>query len=299
MKKNNGIREIIEIDEDKCNGCAKCIPNCPEGAMKIIDGKARLISDLFCDGLGACVGHCPTGAITVVKRKAEPYDEKKTMVNIVKKGKNTIIAHLKHLKDHGVTEYYNQAIDYLKENKLPIPNFDDNSNKMANGKKGDDNMAKKESTECGCPGAKTMTFEKEDKKSEKATGIRPSELRQWPVQLHLANPQAPYFIKKDVVLAADCTAFAYGDFHKDFLKDKSVVIACPKLDDGQEVYIEKLTSMIKDSKINTLTVLTMEVPCCFGLVEIARQAKEKSGKKIPIKSVVLGLQGSIVSEDWV
>ena len=117
-------RSIIEIDEEKCNGCGKCIPNCPEGALQIIDGKARLVSDLFCDGLGACIGECPTGAIRTVEREAEPYDERKVMVNIVKQGANTIAAHLKHLKSHGELKLYNIAMEYLKEHSIPAPELD-------------------------------------------------------------------------------------------------------------------------------------------------------------------------------
>ncbi len=152
--------------------------------------------------------------------------------------------------------------------------------------------------ECGCPGAKTMDFSKKEVKEGDDSGNRPSQLKQWPIQLHLIMPTAPYFQEADVVLAADCVAYAMGDFHKDYLKGKSVAIACPKLDAEQEIYQEKITSMIDDANINTLTVMIMEVPCCGGLAHMAEQALEKATRKIPIKKIVVGLQGDIVEEGW-
>lgn len=285
-------RKIIKIDEKKCNGCGLCIPNCPEGALQVIDGKARLISDIFCDGLGACIGHCPQGAIKVVERDAEKYNEKKVMENIVKQGKNTIKAHLEHLKDHGEENYLKEALEVLKKKKIANPLKDLELSQI-----------EQEKHFSGCPGSRMMNFNAESNEKEsdngKLNGKRPSQLRQWPVQLHLVSPMAPYFAGKDVLLAADCTAYALGDFHKDYLKGKSLVIACPKLDSEQEVYAEKLAAMIKDAKINTLTVLIMEVPCCGGLLQIAQEAREASGKIIPIKAVTVGIQGNIVCEEWV
>ncbi len=282
-------RQIIKIDEDKCTGCGLCVPNCHEGALQIIDNKARLISDLFCDGLGACIGHCPEGAIEIEEREAAPYDEKKTMIeNIIPAGVNTIKAHLEHLKDHNQTDFLNQALEVLKEKGIENPLKDSKEeNKMS-------------ACGGGCPGSKVMDFseEKETKESNE-DGKRSSELRQWPVQLHLVPPIAPYFQQKDVVLAADCVAYALADFHKDYLKDKSLAIACPKLDSNQEVYVEKITSLIDDAKINTLTVMTMEVPCCGGLVQVAKQAAEQATRKVPVKNIVVGIQGDILSEDWI
>lgn len=281
-------RKIITIDENKCTGCKLCIPSCPEGALQIIDGKARLISDLFCDGLGACIGHCPEGAITIEEREAESYDEKKTMENIVKGGKNVIKAHLEHLRDHGQMEYLMQAVNYLKENNIENP------------------MHKKTTAGAhaamhGCPGSKMMDFSKPKKEvSESDTaGARPSELQQWPIQLHLVSPLAPYFQGADVVLSADCVAFSIGDFHKDYLKGKKLAIACPKLDSEQEVYIEKITALIDQAKINTLTVMIMQVPCCRGLLNVVLQGAAKASRKVPIKSVIVGIQGDILSEEWV
>ncbi len=281
-------RKIIQIDEEKCNGCGICIPNCHEGAMQLIDGKARLISDLFCDGLGACIGHCPEEAITIIEREAEPYDERKVMEIMVPKGTNTILAHLDHLRDHNETEFLQQAIDYLKENNIKM-----NPEKTEHHSHG----------ECGCPGSIARDFRAEEIKQEAiavplAAAVAASELRQWPVQLHLLNPLASYFINADVLLAADCAAFAMGNFHSRFLKGKSLAIACPKLDSNKESYIQKLTSMISDTKINSLTVVIMEVPCCGGLLHMAQTARSNAGRNIPIKQAIVSIQGEVLEEEW-
>ena len=288
-------RKIIQIDEDKCNGCGLCIPNCHEGAMQLIDGKARLISDLFCDGLGACIGHCPEGAIEIIEREAEPYDERRVMEILVPKGRNTILAHLEHLRDHNEQEFLQQAINYLKEHKIMM-----SPEKTENHSHG----------ECGCPGSMARDFNTNDVKSD--PGVFPSvtagnapplviasELRQWPVQLHLLNPQASYFKNADVLLAADCAAFAMGNFHARFMKGKSIAIACPKLDSNKESYVQKLTSMISDTKINSLTVVMMEVPCCGGLLQMAQAARAGAGRNIPVKQVIVSLQGEVMKEDWI
>ncbi len=277
-------RKIIQIDEEKCNGCGLCIPNCHEGAMQLIDGKARLISDLFCDGLGACVGHCPEGAIEVIEREAEPYDEIRVMESIVPKGRNTILAHLDHLRDHNETEFLNQAIHFLK-----INNIDMGPEKTIN-----------HPHPGGCPGSRTMDFRVQAPVAVPVAGAdAPSELRQWPVQLHLLNPMAPYFRNADVLLAADCAAFAMGNFHDRFMKGKTIAIACPKLDSGKESYIQKLTAMITDARINSLSVVMMEVPCCGGLIHMAETAKAAAGRNIPVKQVIVSLKGEVMQEDWV
>ncbi|MBI4686837.1 MAG: 4Fe-4S ferredoxin [Nitrospirae bacterium] len=151
---------------------------------------------------------------------------------------------------------------------------------------------------CGCPGSSMQDLREKEASSGSQEGKRPSELRQWPIQLHLIMPTAPYYEGADVLLAADCTAFAFGDFHKDHLKGKSIAIACPKLDDGQDVYIEKIASWFDDAKINTLTVMIMEVPCCRGIVHIATQALSKAKRKVPVKVVVVGIKGDVLSEEW-
>ncbi len=151
----------------------------------------------------------------------------------------------------------------------------------------------------GCPGSIMQDFRQKDKETKEESGKRQSQLKQWPIQMHLVSPEAPYFQKADVLLSADCVAYSVGDFHKDYLEGKSIAIACPKLDEGQDIYVEKLKSFIDDAKINTLAVMTMQVPCCAGLVAIAQQALQSAKRKIPIKSIVISLQGDVLSEEWV
>lgn len=150
----------------------------------------------------------------------------------------------------------------------------------------------------GCPGSRMQDFREKETKGDES-GKRSSELKQWPIQLHLISPMAPYYQKADVLLSADCVAYTAGDFHKDYLKGKSIAIACPKLDEGQDEYVEKIQSLIDDAKINTLTVMIMQVPCCAGLVAMAEQALQQAKRKIPVKSIVLSLQGDVLSEEWV
>jgi NAD-dependent dihydropyrimidine dehydrogenase PreA subunit len=277
-------RKIIKINEEQCNGCGACIPNCPEGAMQVIDGKARLISDIFCDGLGACIGHCPQDAITTEERDAESYNEKKVMENIIKAGDNTIIAHLNHLKDHGEKTYLKQALDFLKEKNITVSFKEDYQTPPH---------------ACGCTGAKTMDFSTETKEKKIETGIHPSHLGQWPVQLHLVSPTASYFQGNNLLLVADCVAYAVGDFHKDYLQGNSLAIACPKLDSNLESYLEKLISLIDEAQIKSLTVMTMEVPCCRGLLALAQQAMSQASRKIPIKSIIVGIKGTILREETI
>lgn len=284
-------RTIIKIDEDLCNGCGLCVSGCHEGALQLIDGKARMISDLFCDGLGACIGECPVGAIELIEREAEPYDEIAVMERISPKGAATVLAHLKHLKDHNEMQYFNQGVEYVKQKNLDIDLSTLTTNKM--------NQEHHHHGGGGCPGSRAMDFSKPAQESNISNEEVPSQLRQWPVQLHLLNPMAGYFKNADVVLAADCVAFSFGNFHNQFLKGKTLAIACPKLDSGKESYIEKLSAMIDESKINTLTVIIMEVPCCGGLMQIAKMAVQASARKIPVKQIVVGIQGNIISEDWV
>ena len=275
-------RKIIKINEDKCNGCGLCIPNCPEGALQIIDGKARLISDIFCDGLGACIGHCPQGAITTEERDATPYNEAKVMENIIKAGKNTIIAHLKHLQDHNETTYLNEALNILKQKNITV-DFEDTKPTTT--------------TSCSCLGAKMMDFSKEKPNKLDESGKRMSHLRQWPVQLHLVPPNAPYFQKNDVLLVADCVGYALADFHKDYLKDKTLAIACPKLDSNIDVYVEKITQLIDDAQIKSLTIITMQVPCCSGLVALAKKAASNAQRKIPLNHIMVGIKGEILKKE--
>ncbi len=249
------LRQVIKIDEELCTGCGDCVPSCEEGAIQIVDGKAKLVGDNLCDGLGACLGDCPEGALTLEERDADEFDEVAVKQHM---DKSKIQAH-PHAHEHGPGG--------------------------------------------GCPGARMIQFdapeETETKGADDNTGPQPSALRQWPVQLHLVPPTAPYYKSSDVLLAADCTAFAIGDFHQKHLKGKALAIACPKLDQGSEIYIQKLVSMIDDAEINTLTVMIMEVPCCGGLLEMAKEAASRANRKVPIKQVFVGLKGNILKEVWV
>jgi NAD-dependent dihydropyrimidine dehydrogenase PreA subunit len=297
-------RDILKIDEELCNGCGQCVPNCHEGALQIIDGKVRLVSELMCDGLGACIGHCPEGAITIESREAEPYSETRVMKQMKDKGKNTIIAHLKHLKDHGERGLLQEGVSYLKDHRAELSfNLDEVINEVHN--HGKVASIPKHTQQHGhegggCPGSRTMVIEKPNKASESTQLFeQPSELRQWPVQMHLVNPNAPYFRGADLLLAADCVAFSMGGFHSNHLKGKSLAIACPKLDHGTESYIEKLTSMIEVSHLNTITVMMMEVPCCGGLLQIVKAAQAKASRKIPVKKIIVGINGEVLQEEWV
>lgn len=297
-------REIVKIDDELCNGCGLCIPNCHEGALQVIDGKVRLISDLLCDGLGACLGHCPEGAISIEEREALPYDEIEVIKDMIPKGKNLIIAHLQHLKEHGEFEFLKQGVTYLEQHQNEFDfDFNEVRYKVHNNIKNDMNNLNHPhdhgNSKCGCPGSKMIVYDNEPESENVNTAPVKSELRQWPVQMHLVNPMAPYFREADVVFAADCVAFAIGDFHQKYLKGKSLAIACPKLDSEMDIYVDKLVSMIEDAKINTLTLMIMEVPCCGGLVQMAKTALSKSSRKIPLKSIKVGLRGDILSEEWV
>ena len=286
-------RTIIKINEQLCNGCGACITGCHEGALQLIDNKARMVSELFCDGLGACIGECPVGAITLEEREAEPYDEIATMQRMVPKGEKTILAHLKHLKDHGEFDLLKQGVMWLKQNKVAV-DFSSVHNAPVS--------SKHDHSGSGCPGSHEMSFTPAAAPSFKmapvVNAVSASQLRQWPVQLHLLNPEAGYFQGADVVLAADCVAYSMADFHTRYLAGKILAIACPKLDSNKESYVEKIKSMILLSAINTLTVVIMEVPCCSGLLQLAVKAVAESNRKIPLKLVVIGTRGDVLREEW-
>ena len=265
-------RTIITIDEGKCNGCGLCIPNCPEGALQVIDGKARLISDLFCDGLGACVGYCPEGAITLTEREAEPYDERKVMANIVRQGANTIRAHLEHLDGHGEKKLLAQALEYLAETGTAVP-------------EGWGHADKQKAAPVHC--------------SAGAGGrIDAGEL---------ADPAPPPLAHGPAIQGQGRAALGglrgvrrRRIFMPSMLKGKVLAIACPKLDDGKDIYREKITAMIDHAQINTLTVLMMQVPCCRGLLAIAQQALQAAKRKVPLKAVIVSIDGGkVLSEEWV
>lgn len=305
------IRKIIQINEAKCNGCGLCIPNCPEGALQIIDGKARLVSDLFCDGLGACIGHCPEDAIRVVEREAEPYDETKVMDIIAPQGRNTILAHLDHLRSHHETGYLNEAINYIKNHQIDMsPGASGNvaAPQLPGAFSGitEARQSMKPASPGGCAGCRQIDLKNNGE--EKAVtpvmagntpfGI-PSQLKQWPVQMHLINPGAAAFKGADVLLAADCVAYAMGDFHNRMLNGKALAIACPKLDTDKEIYVEKLTAMISQSGIKSLTVAMMEVPCCGGLLRMVAEAIRTSGISLPVRRVVVSIKGEILEESLI
>jgi len=271
-------RQIIKIDEEKCNGCGVCVPDCQEGALQVIDGKARLISDLFCDGLGACIKTCPQGAMTLEEREAEPYDEYKVMENVVKGGANVIKAHLMHLKDHDQDKFLAQGIDYLKQNGYEIPDLE------------------AKPLPCGCPGTMQKDLSREKKQESKpAQSVNmQSELNNWPIQLKLLNSNAPYLKNADLLIAADCTAFAYANFHQKFLKNKVLVMLCPKLDQDLDIYVDKLAKIFENQDINSITIVHMEVPCCGGVEMIVKESLKQANKNIIIKDYTVSLTGELI-----
>jgi NAD-dependent dihydropyrimidine dehydrogenase PreA subunit len=277
-------REIIEIDEDKCDGCGECAKGCHEGALRIIDGVARLVGESLCDGLGACIGECPRGAIKVTRREAEAYDEGKVMDGLAKLGPNIIAAHLEHLRDHGQDSYVREALAYMEEHGIaapsegpaqraaPAPAFRPVGARQGGG---------------GCPGSASRQF------SAPAEAPRPSALTHWPIQLHLINPRAAQFAGKDLLIAADCTAFSLGSFHPELLAGRSLVIACPKLDQGREIYIEKLAALLASA--SSVRVAIMEVPCCSGLLNMVLEAREATANKPEVEAITVGIQGGILA----
>ncbi len=232
------LRNIVKIDESKCTGCGLCVNACAEGAIKLINGKAKLVSEIYCDGLGACIGHCPQGAIIIEQREAAEFDEQ---------------AAKEHLE---------------KEEKAQMQ------------------------TGFVCPGMMAKDLRQRHDVANNQPGEVPSQLRHWPVQLRLVSPNASYFANADLLLVADCVPFAMGDFHNRFLKGHSVVVGCPKLDDV-EFYIEKLAAILRANKLNSLTVIHIEVPCCHGLTQIARKAISKNKIEMCFEDVTIDLQGNI------
>lgn len=242
------VRNIVKIDESKCDGCGLCVTACAEGAIQLIDGKARLVSETYCDGLGACLGHCPQDAITIEQRDAAEFDE-------------------------AATHEYLKQLDAQKAQPAPP----------------------KKDAGFVCPGMRMMQFDKAaaPKPTARTDAVdRPSQLAQWPVQLHLVSPMAPYFAGAELVLTADCVPFAMADFHDKLLSGRAIAIACPKLDETSP-YVEKLAQLIKHNNLKRLTVVHMEVPCCTGLVRLARQAMALAGVDVPFEDVTISLQGQI------
>ncbi|MDO9586065.1 MAG: 4Fe-4S binding protein [Syntrophales bacterium] len=239
-------RKIIQIDEEKCDGCGQCVPSCAEGAIRIVDGKARLASEKYCDGLGACLGECPNDALHIVEREADDFDEK------------------------AVEQHLKTAPPPLPK-ELPV-------------------------MPCGCPSTqiqsfKPVTCEEANKPTMQASSV--SALSHWPVQIKLVPPTAPFLKGADLLVAADCTPFAYPDFHRDFLKGKVLMVGCPKLDDA-EAYVQKFTDVFKTAVIKSVTVVTMKVPCCQGLPVIVKKGMAAAGVDVPMSHVIVSLRGEIM-----
>lgn len=239
------IRNIVHIDQDKCDGCGLCITACAEGAIELIDGKAQLVSDIYCDGLGACLGHCPQDAITVEPREAEAFDEVATEAFLKTKA------------------------GAKAEGDVPA----------------------------ACPGMAVKTLSPQSDQTATTDDV-PSQLAQWPVQLKLVSPNAPYFAGADLLLVADCVPFAMGDFHNTMLKQHAVAIGCPKLDDG-ESHVDKVAAIIQENDLKSLSVVHMEVYCCSGLTAIARKAIMRSGKPLAFEDVTVGVQGDVLQRQTI
>ncbi|HOX17992.1 MAG TPA: 4Fe-4S binding protein [Spirochaetales bacterium] len=305
-------RTIIEIDEELCNGCGLCAGGCPEGAIRIVDGKARLVGDSLCDGLGACVGDCPLGAITTVEREAVAYDEALVMEGISSKGANTIAAHLEHLAHHGQALWYGEAVDWLHAHELAVPPHDGLGHYARPKPAAAARPFQETHGHAGCPGHAARSFSAARPAAPKfaplgapssaparspagASGASGSALEQWPIQLHLINPRAPYFRGADLLVAASCTAFSSSAFHDGLLSGRKIVIGCPKLDSGLDEYEDKLVALMEESGINSVTVAIMEVPCCGGLSALVRKALERSKRKVPVETVVVSIEGGTLT----
>ncbi len=240
------LRKIIEIDEELCDGCGQCVPACEEGAIQIIDGKAKLVAEKYCDGLGACLGDCPTGALKLIEREAEEFDE------------------------DAVEEYLTELEKKKETMQAASP--------------------------CGCPSTNVQVFDTADRKQGAKIGSShiSSALSNWPVQIRLVPPGAPFLKDSDLLVLADCSAVVYPNIHEDFLPGKVVLMGCPKFDNPGE-YVEKFGEIFERNDINSITIVNMEVPCCSGLVKIIEKALEKTGKNIPVKEICISTRGTILT----
>ncbi len=254
-------RKIIEINQEKCNGCGLCVNACHEGALQMVNGKAVLIGDEYCDGLGDCLPECPTDAINIIEREAAEFD-----VELVKERQNAL-EELKLVQEGRPRT--------LSQPSHPAP-------------------------PSGCPGMRAQMIQKNVSSSPKAAAVteedeRPSQLRQWPIQLNLINPNASYLQEADLLIAADCTAFAYASFHEKFMKDRITMIGCPKLDDNN-YYTDKIAEMIKINNPRSIKLIRMEVPCCAGIVRAVKDAMLKAGTIVPYSEVTVSANGEIVNQ---
>jgi len=252
------VRQIIEIDEELCDGCGDCVSACAEGAIQLIDGKAKLVRDSYCDGLGACIGDCHAGAIRIIEREAEGFDEAAVQVHLATIGR----PHAPAPREPSL-------------NVLHTP--------LAGGGG-------------GCPGARAQVLQPRPAVVSGGATAGSSQLSHWPIQLHLVPPTAPFFVGADVLLAADCVPFAVPDFHGRYLAEHSLAIACPKLDHNQEIYLEKLVAMIDGAGVASIHVVVMEVPCCSGLVRLVDQARRSASRQVPVRCTVVGTDGAVRHE---
>jgi len=290
-------RQIVNIDEEKCDGCGLCASGCHEGAIQMINGKAVLINELLCDGLGACIGECPVDAIEITIREAELYDEIKVMESLVPKGFDVVFAHLKHLQDYKEEKWLEQGRAFLFDNEENI-DFDISSllvkleaNIVFSGIKND-------CASGSCSGSFERTAPVALGK-EVSNSVQNSELSNWPVQFHLINPQSSVFNNANLLLSADCVAHSIGDFHAVHLKGKKLAIACPKFDSNLESYIEKIQIMIDFSGLNSIHVMMMEVPCCHSVLSLVKRALAGSSRSVPVTVSVVSAAGEILSEQKV
>lgn len=260
------IRNIIKIDEDKCNGCGQCIVDCAEGALAIVDGKAKLIKESYCDGLGACLGNCPTGALTLEEREAPEFELPEDMA-----AHAAVSAPHAHAAAHAVAP---------KPSGCPSGGF----------------ASPHAAPSGGCPGSRARQFQRQETAAAAPTAESPSELGHWPIQLHLVNFAAPHFQNADILIAADCSAFACGSFHPRLLKGKAVAIACPKLDDPSG-YLEKLTALFQHANPRSVTITRMEVPCCGGISQWVLRARSQAGSTVPVQEITIGVEGAIVGRN--
>ena len=253
-------RKIITIDEDLCDGCGECVVACAEGAIQVIDGKAQLVKQQYCDGFGDCVGECPTGALRIEEQESDAFDPQAT-------------------KEHLFETQGSEAVERME--KAAARHTTQTATPSPQPKSG------------GCPGSKALQFDKAPTAAGSSPpGDVPSQLTHWPIQMSLVSPQIPLLKNADLLLAADCTAFTYGDFHRRLLAGKFLIIGCPKLDEN-EPYLEKLTEIIKTNDLKSLTVAHMEVPCCHGLAHLVKEAIKRAYSNLELRTVILGIRGDI------
>lgn len=266
-------RNIIKIDEEKCNGCGQCVTGCPEGAIQMINGKATLVAENYCDGLGACIGDCPEGAISIEEREAATYSEALVMENMIRQGEDVVRKHLTHLLEHREMDLYDEAVEILAAKGIdiePTPVHQHQHTRHSHGH--------------SCPGSAERLLQKKIeplKKSEAPAGF--SHLNQWPVKLKLLSPDSPLFSGGvDLLVSADCAPYANGNFHEEFLNGRIMVTFCPKLDPYIDEYRKKLAAILKNHDIKSVTIARMEVPCCGGVTSLVKEAVQGSGKEIPV-----------------